>query len=172
MSKPGPITYTREIQISPWDAMLTEVRVSAGRVLWIDQRVQEEIERERKAQQAGDDERDSTRGGDTEETRDRWEARHASRELREWIKLSREERAHMASVARQAVSAGLSERYIESVQTEARMIAEVLSRALGAAELTPEQHAKARDALRVALADVGRELGSRHGLSLPPAIEG
>lgn len=149
-----PITYTQQVKISPWDALVTEVRTSAGRALWIDERVQAEITRERALQEMGD-------AGDAE-ARD--EARKAGRELREWIKLSREERAHMASVSRQAVQAGLSERYIESVQTEARTIAEVLSRALSAASLTPEQHARARAELRVALGELGRELKQRHSV--------
>lgn len=165
MSEPGPVAYTREIQISPWEAMLTEVRTAAGRAAWIDQRVTDEIRREARAQEAADAD-----GSDDEAAR--WEARHAARELREWLKLSREERAHMASVSRQAVQAGLSERYIESVQTEARMIAEVLSRALSAAELTPEQHGRAREELRVALGEMGRQLRARHGLDGPEAIEG
>lgn len=147
------IPYAGELQVSPWDAMLQEVRRSAYRVEWIQARVEEEAREEAKLISQEHD----------------WEAskfaiaRNAqSRELREWIKLEREERAHGAAVARGAVSAGLSERYIESVQAEARMIAEVLRRALGAANLSAEQWEAATTELRVALADVGRELQARH----------
>lgn len=147
------VPYAGELQVSPWDAMLTEVRRSAYRVEWIQARVQAEAEEEAKLIAQEHD----------------WEAskyaiaRNAqSRELREWIKLEREERQHGAAVARGAVSAGLSERYIESVQAEARMIAEVLRRALGAADLSPEQWEAATAELRLALADVGRELKARH----------
>lgn len=164
------VPYTGELDVSPWDALLSEVRRAAYRAAWIDERINVEIEREREAY--GDDEAEA------------WDdvadyARHLARlsgGLREWLDQSRKERAHMATVARNAVAAGLSERYIESVQTEARMIAGVLTRALDAAELTPEQRDRANAELRVALADVGRELRDRHsavGGSIPerPSIE-
>lgn len=155
-----PAPYSGEVQVSPWDATLQEVRRSAYRVEWITDRVQQEVDAEANLLAQEHD----------------WEAskftvaRHAqSRELREWIRLEREERAHGAAVARGAVAAGLSERYIESVQAEARMIADVLRRALNAAELSPEQWEAATAELRVALQDVGRELKSRHS-GLNPII--
>lgn len=163
------ITFTQEIKVSPWDALIGEVRQSAGRAAWIDARVAVEIKR------LEDFEASDDYDGD-EDKRER--ARQAlARELREWIKLSREERAHKTSVATSAVRAGLSERYIESVQAEAHMIASVLQRALQAADLGPEQWLAATDELRVALADVGRELNARHASVGPhirerPAIEG
>lgn len=161
------VPYSGELQISPWDSMLQEVRRSAYRVEWIQARVQAEADEETKLIAQEHD----------------WDAakfaiaRNAqSRELREWIKLEREERAHGAAVARGAVSAGLSERYIESVQAEARMIANVLQRALQAADLSAEQWHAATEELRVALADVGRELTARHSGISPivqerPALE-
>jgi hypothetical protein len=161
------VPYSGELQVSPWDALLAEVRRSAYRVEWIQARVQQEADEEAKLLAQEHD----------------WEASKfatarsgQSRELREWIKLEREERAHGAAVARGAVSAGLSERYIESVQAEARMIAGVLQRALNAADLSAEQWEAATAELRVALADVGRELQARHSGISPivrerPAIE-
>lgn len=145
--------YSGEMDVSPWDAILTEVRRSAHRAQWVDDRIETEVQRERELEAQAHD----WDPKDYEVARAR-----QGRELREWIKLSREERAHGAQVARAAVSAGLSERYIESVQAEARMIANVLSRALGAAELSSAQTAAAHAELRVALAEVGRELQSRH----------
>lgn len=152
MTKPE-MPYAGELEVSPWDSIITEVRRSAWRAQWLDERVEQYAEAERKLKEQEHD----------------WEAEPfakafaaQSRELREWVKLSREERAHGANVARAAVSAGLSERYIESIQAEARMIANVLSRSLNAANLTEEQRIAAHEELRVALAEVGRELQSRH----------
>lgn len=156
------VPYAGELQVSPWDSLLTEVRRSAYRIEWIQARVEAEAERERDL---------ARQEGEWDKIRDYQIAvMNQSRELREWIKLEREERAHGATVARGAVSAGLSERYIESVQAEARMIAEVLRRALNAANLTPEQWQAATGELRVALADVGRELQDRH-TGLNPIIQ-
>lgn len=162
------VPFSGELQISPWDSLLTEVRRSAYRIEWIQARVEAEAERERNL---------ARQEGEWDKIRDyQMAVMNQSRELREWIKLEREERAHGAAVARGAVSAGLSERYIESVQAEARMIANVLQRALQAADLTPEQWHAATEELRVALADVGRELQARHSGISPivqerPALE-
>lgn len=162
------IPYSGELQISPWDATLGEVRRSAYRVEWIQARVELEAQKEADllAQEHDWDAKDF-----------RYALSAQSRDLREWIKLEREERAHGANVARAAISAGLSERYIESVQAEARMIADVLRRALGAANLSAEQWEAATAELRVALSEVGRELKARHSGLSPiiqerPAIEG
>jgi len=162
------IPYSGEVDVSPWDATLQEVRRSAYRVEWIQARVEQEAENERAL---------LAQEHDWTNEKDFSYARNAqSRELREWIKLEREERSHGAAVARAAIQAGLSERYIESVQAEARMIADVLRRALTAADLTPEQWEAATSELRVALQDVGRELKARHSGISPivrerPAIE-
>jgi hypothetical protein len=161
--------FTGELDVTPWASMLTEVRRSGYRVAWIDERVEKEAQAERDLEAQAHD------WDDTEKFKRVQLAQ--SRELREWVRLSREERAHGAQVARAAVSAGLSERYIESVQAEAKMIAGVLQRALQAAELTDEQWLAATGELRIALAEVGRELNARHaavGGRIPErdAIEG
>lgn len=148
------VPYQGELNTSPWEGILTEVKRSGWRAVWLDERVEQEAQAERDLAAKADDFPD-------EEKYKRLQLAQ-SRELREWVRLSREERAHGAQVARAAVSAGLSERYIESVQAEAKMIAGVLQRALQAAELTDEQWAAATGELRIALAEVGRELQSRH----------
>jgi hypothetical protein len=142
-----------EVNVSPWESILTEVRRSAYRAAWVDERVEQEAQAERDLQAQAHD------WDDTEKFKRVQLAQ--SRELREWVRLSREERAHGAQVARAAVSAGLSEKYISSVQAEGMMIARTLQRALQAANLTDEQWAAATTELRVALAEVGRGLMDR-----------
>jgi hypothetical protein len=146
------VPYQGEHDVSPWESLLTEVRRSAYRASWVDERIGIEAQRERALEEQSHD-------WDPE----KFEIARArqSRELREWIKISREERAHGAQVARAAVSAGLSEKYIASVQAEGMMIARTLQRALQAANLTDEQWAAATTELRVALAEVGRDLQER-----------
>jgi hypothetical protein len=147
------IPHDGEVDVAPWDAILSEVRRSGYRILWLEDRIGKEIQREAELE---------AQEHDWEPEKFEIARSRAGRELREWVRLGREERAHGAQVARAAVSAGLSERYIESVQAEARMIAAVLQRALQAAELTDEQWAAATVELRTALAEVGRELSQRH----------
>jgi len=153
MDTKNQIPHTGEVDVAPWDGILAEVRRSGYRILWIEERIGTEIDRERALE---------AQEHDWEPEKFEIARGRQSRELREWVKLGREERAHGAQVARAAVQAGLSERYIESVQAEARMIANVLQRALQAAELTSDQWAAATGELREALAEVGRELNSRH----------
>lgn len=163
------VPYQGELDTTPWEGILTEVRRSGYRAAWIDERVEQEAQAERELMAQADEWDDAEKFKRVQLAQ--------SRELREWVRLSREERSHGAQVARAAVSAGLSERYIESVQAEAKMIAGVLQRALQAAELTDEQWLAATAELRVALAEVGRELSARHaavGGRIPErdAIEG
>jgi hypothetical protein len=153
MSEKKQVPVTGEIDIEPWGAILGEVRRSGARVAWLDGRIEEETEREAQLLAQEHD----WEPKDFEIARSR-----QGRELRDWIRLGREERAHGAQVASSAVRAGLSERYIESVQAEARNIANVLQRALQAAELSDEQWMAATAELRVGLAEMGRELSSRH----------
>lgn len=146
------IPIAGEADIAPWGSLISEVRRSGHRVAWLDDRVEAEVKAEADlaAQEAN-----------WEEDKFRYARLAQSRELREWVKLSREERAHGAQVARAAVSAGLSEKYISSVQAEGMMIARTLQRALQAANLTDEQWAAATNELRSALAEVGRDLRDR-----------
>lgn len=146
------IPVSGEADIAPWGSLISEVRRSGHRVAWLDERVEAEVKAEQDL---------ASQEANWEEDKFRYARLAQSRELREWIKLSREERAHGAQVARAAVSAGLSEKYISSVQAEGMMIARTLQRALQAANLTDEQWAAATTELRSALAEVGRDLRDR-----------
>lgn len=162
------IPTTGEVEVSPWESILTEVRRSGYRTQWVDARVETEAERLREI------EADEPEPEDVDKHH-RLRLKQSA-EVRAWLDQSRLERAHGAQVARAAVSAGLSERYIASVQAEAKMIAQTLSRALEAANLTPEQTQAAHAELRVALAEVGRSLKDRHaaagGIPVRPELEG
>lgn len=162
------IPTTGEVDVSPWESIITEVRRSGYRTQWVDQRVEAESERLRVLEASADDWEDA-------EAFERLRLKQSA-ELRAWLDQSRLERAHGAQVARAAVNAGLSERYIESVQAEAKMIASVLSRALDAAQLSDAQRKAAHLELRSALAEVGRELRERHAsakdsMSQRPALD-
>ena len=146
--------YSGELNVSPWDAILSEVRRSAYRAAWIDERVDLEARRERALIDSD--------GGDFEKATDYEIAvRLRGDELRQWIEQSRKERAHLTKVAADAVRAGLSERYIDSLRAEAQMIARALTKALDAADLDATQRARASEALREALAEMGPILAQR-----------
>lgn len=137
---------TGEHSISPWDALLLEVRRSSYRASWIDQRVETEAAKERELVHEADD--DQRRG--------------QAVELRRWLDQSRKERTHMAKIAKAAIDAGLSQRYVQSIEVEARTIARVLGKAIGALDLTREQQQLAADVLRSEMHVVAEELHERH----------
>lgn len=146
--------WAGELNVNPWDAMLGEVRRSAYRAAWIDERVNLDVKRERQLMESNGE-------GFDDLVKFEYAVRVRSGELREWIEQSRKERAHLTKVAADAVRAGLSERYIDSLRAEARMIAEALTKALDAANLTPQQRADASEALREALSEMGPVLAAR-----------
>lgn len=151
---PAVKPFSGELNVNPWDAILGEVRRSAYRAAWIDERIDLEARRERQLMES--------EGAGFEKKSDYVIAvRIESEELRMWIEQSRKERSHLTKVAADAVRAGLSERYIDSLRAEARMIAEALTKALDAAELSNSQRVAASEALREALSDMGPMLAAR-----------
>lgn len=146
--------FSGELNVNPWDAILSEVRRSAYRAAWIDERIDLEARRERQLMES--------EGAGFEKMSDYVIAvRIESEELRMWIEQSRKERAHLTKVAADAVRAGLSERYIDSLRAEAQMIAQALTKALDAADLSESQRSAASAALREALAEMGPVLAAR-----------
>lgn len=135
-----------ELPISPWDALLTEVRRSAYRSMWLDQRVDDERQRE-----------DELRHESEPNAQ-----REQAAELRRWLAESRKERMHMARVAKAAVDAGLAERYVQSIEIEARLIARVLENSIGVLDLTYDQKRAVALKLREELESVSAELQQRH----------
>lgn len=147
--------WAGEINMSPWDAILSEVRRSAYRAAWLDERIDIDVRRERSLMETNGE-------GFEDLVKFEYAVRLRSGELREWIEQSRKERAHLTKVAADAVRAGLSEKYIDSLRAEAQMIAQALTKALDAANLSAEQRSAASAALREALSDMGPVLAARH----------
>lgn len=113
------LDVARELNVSPWEALLKSVRLSAGRVEWVDAQL-----------------REATRKNDGEES---------APEVRMWLKESRDERTHLAKVAKAAIDAGVAERLVRNVEMEGQLVAEVLGRTLDALDLPAELRVKAFD---------------------------
>jgi hypothetical protein len=107
------LDVARELNVSPWDALLRATRLAAGRVAWVDGQLAEAV--------AADD------GGE------------GSPAVRRWLDESRRERTLLARTAKAAIDAGVAERMVRQVELEGRLVAEVLGRTLDALELTAEQ---------------------------------
>lgn len=109
----------RELEISPWEALLRSVKLAAGRVAWVDEQL-------RAATQP-------TVGGadDGQEVDQQAVAR--------WLAESRKERTLLARSAKAAIDGGVAERLVRQVELEGELVAEVLGRTLDALELSDEQ---------------------------------
>lgn len=94
----------RELNISPWEALLKSVRASAGRSEWIDAQLKAAVMR-----------------NDGES--------HAA-EVMMWMKESRDERTLLARFAKAAIDAGVAERLVRNVELEGKVVAEVIGRTL------------------------------------------
>ena len=132
------IRIAEELDVSPWDAMLGEVRRSAGRCRWVDEQLEQAaLSAETKlallrAQEAPPEEQwDALPGVD-----DR---------VQKLLATSRVERRHLASVSKAAIDAGVAERMVRNIEMEGAMIAAAIVAGLDAIAqvLTTEQRAKA-----------------------------
>lgn len=133
-------TATGEMNITAWDALLLEVRRASYRVMWVDQRIELVLQKERELSHEVDE-------GTKQELAD---------ELRRWLAESRKERILAARVSKATIDAGLAEMVVRGIQLQA----EGMSLALGAAlsadgiELTDEQKKSAARAFIAKIEDL------------------
>lgn len=109
----------RELNISPWDALIKSVKVAAGRAAWVDMQLADAVRRN---------------DGDS-----------GAAEVKGWLKESREERLIMSRVAKAALDAGVAERLVRQTELEGEIVAEVIGRVLDKLELPAEQRVLAFD---------------------------
>lgn len=124
-------TYGLPRDISPADALLEEVRYTAGHVAWLREQVQ--------ALEA-----DQLVWGLTEEARkqatefpgtDRTEAAKPN----VWVELYYRERKHLVDVTKAAISAGIEERKVRLAEAQGSLVAQVIRAILADLSLTAEQ---------------------------------
>jgi len=87
-----------ELNVTPWDALLGEVRRTAYRVGWLESKLAEAVEDE-----------DLVRGG----------------RLYEFVRWQERERAQLARVAKMAIDGGVAERIVAQVEADGRALAGV-----------------------------------------------
>lgn len=125
------VTYGLPRDISPTDALLEEVRYTAGHVAWLRERVAEL-------------EQDDLIWGVTEEVD------HQASEFpglnttsaakpNMWLVLYREERKHLVDVTKAAISVGIEERRVKLAEAQGALLNGVIRRILDRLDLTAEQ---------------------------------
>lgn len=122
-------TYGLPIEITPEQAILAEVHRTAGHVAWLEQQVRE--------LDPGDLIWGVTRvkeGGE-----DRGTTREAA--VHVWLKLYRDERAHLAKVSADAIRVGIEDRRVKLAETQGAMVANAIRAILADLKLTAAQQA-------------------------------
>ncbi len=117
--------------ISPWEALLLTVKRAAAWAAFYDGKLA-----------AVEDDDELAPGGG---------AHH-------WVQAAERVNDKLARYSKMAVDAGVAAMLVQRARAEGEQIATVLNAALGAAELTEEQEAKIRAALRTALLEVERDV--------------
>lgn len=128
------VTYGLPRDISPTDALLEEVRYTAGHVAWLRERVAEL-------------EQDDLTWGVTEESDQQateFPGVNTTRAAKPnvWLDLYMRERKHLVDVTKAAISAGIEERRVKLAEAQGALVASVIRRILGDLDLSPGQMEK------------------------------
>lgn len=113
------LDIARELNVTPWEALLKSVKVAAARAAWVDFQLAEAVRRN--------------------------DGEPANPEVKGWLKESRMERTLLARMAKAAVDAGVAERLVRNTELEGEIVAEVIGRVLDKLGLAPEQRVIAFD---------------------------
>jgi hypothetical protein len=124
------VTYGLPIDISPTEALLEEVRWTAGHVAWLRQRVQETEQQQLTVGVAG--QRIDPGGGKTVKIKTAPNV---------WLDLYAAERRHLVDVCAAALRAGIEERQIRLAERHGQLMEVFIRGVLADLRLTPAQEA-------------------------------
>ena len=126
-------TYGRPVDTTPTEALLEEVRWTAGHVQWLRERVRE---LEQQAVTWGMTETVEKTAGEWPGT----DTTHAAAP-NVWVDLYARERRHLLDVCKAAIQAGVEERRVRLAEQQGSLLAEVIRKILGDLDLSAEQQA-------------------------------
>ena len=129
------ITYGLPRDISPTDALLEEVRYSAGHVAWLREKVRELEDKDLVWGMTEQAEKNATEFTGTDTT--------YGAKPNVWLELYYRERKHLVEVTKAAISAGIEERRVKLAEAQGQVVAEVFRRVFARMDLTAEQSARA-----------------------------
>lgn len=121
----------RALNVTPWEALLGEVRRTAGAVAFLDRKV---------AEAPSDDALLQTTDPET-----------GRPGYARWVKLRMEERQHLARVAKMAVDAGVAQELVARFELQGEHFARALTAVLGGLDLSDEQEELATRLMRAQL---------------------
>lgn len=126
-------TYGLSREIDPRDALLEEVWRTAGAIDWIQHRIQE---MDPDALVWGMTEWKTGYQGD-----DSLSVKTESATLSVWVEMYQRERAHLVSVSKAAIGAGIEERRVRLAEQQGQLLGDAIRAILGDLNLTSDQQA-------------------------------
>jgi hypothetical protein len=126
-------TYGLPRDISPTDALLEEVRYSAGHVAWLRAKVAELEAADLVWGVTEEADRNATEFAGTDVTR--------SASVNVWLHLYHQERKHLLDLVKTAISVGIEERRVRLAEAQGSLMNEVIRRILARLSLSAEQSA-------------------------------
>ena len=127
-------TYGRPVDTDPIEALLDEVRWTAGHVAWLRTRVQELEERSLVWGVSKTEDKRATEFGGVDTTE------QAVPNV--WLVLYQQERKHLVDVCKTAIAAKIDERRVRLAEQQGEILIGVIQAILGDLNLTAEQQAK------------------------------
>ena len=124
-------TYGLPRDISPTDALLEEVRYSAGHVAWLRAKVAELEAADLVWGITEEAERNATEFAGVDVTR--------SATANMWLELYHRERKHLLDLVKTAISVGIEERRVRLEEAKGQVVAELIRRILGRLDLNDAQ---------------------------------
>lgn len=128
------VTYGLPRDISPTDALLEEVRYSAGHVAWLREKVRELEDADLVWGVTEEAHKTATEFSGVDTT---WAAKPNV-----WLELYYRERKHLVEVTKAAISVGIEERRVRLAEAQGALVAEVFRRVFARLNLTAEQTAR------------------------------
>jgi hypothetical protein len=127
------ITYGLPRDIAPTDALLEEVRYSAGHVAWLREQVAVLEARSLVWGVTEEAEKNATEFAGTDTTR--------SAAMNMWLDLYHKERRYLLDVTKAVIAAGVEERRVKLAEAQGSLLNDVIRRILARLSLSPEQSA-------------------------------
>lgn len=127
------VTYGLPRDISPTEALLEEVRYSAGHVAWLREQVAALEAKDLVWGVTEEAERNATEFAGTDVTR--------AAAVNMWLDLYHRERRYLLDVTKTAIAVGIEERRVRLAEAQGALLNDVIRRILGRLSLTPEQSA-------------------------------
>lgn len=127
------VTYGLPRDISPTEALLEEVRYTAGHVAWLREKVREIEDTDLVWGVTEEKDISASEFGGTDITR--------AAKPNAWLELYYRERKHLVDVTKAAISAGIEERRVRLAEAQGSLLNDVIRRILARLSLTSEQSA-------------------------------